>query len=299
MSTAVAEATVLDLLREGEAALLAAGLVTARVEAEWLLASVLGAGRYGAYLEPAAAPDVAQAARYRGLLARRAAREPLQHLIGFEDFHGLRLAVTPAALIPRPETEGLVEWALEHVDARAATRAADVGTGGGAIACALAAARPALSVIAIDRSPAALAVAAANAARLGLAGRVECVEGDLVEPLLARGERVPVLVANLPYLPGPSIGALEPEVARHEPRMALDGGADGTAVIRRLVALAPAALAAGGVLLLEIGMGQAGPLGALLAAAGFEGVEVRRDLCGEARYLGARRPGAPRRREPR
>ena len=291
MSAAVAEPTLLCLLREGEAVLLAAGLATARAEAEWLLAAVLGGDRYAVYLAPDRAPDVVQAARYRALLARRAAREPLQHLLGFEDFHGLRLRVTPAALVPRPETEGLVEWALEEIDLLGAARAADIGTGGGAIACALAAARPGLSVIAVDRSPAALRVAAENAARLGLAERIACREGDLVEPLASRGERVAVLVANLPYLPGWSIETLSPEVARHEPRLALDGGADGLEVIRRLVREAPAVLLDGGAVLLEIGPGQAAPLGRLLGAAGFRAVEVRRDLCGVERYVGARWPG--------
>jgi release factor glutamine methyltransferase len=291
VSSAVTGETAVDLLRQGEEVLRAAGLGTARVEAEWLLAAVLGVGRHAAYLEPDRVPGVAETARYRALLARRASREPLQHLLGFEDFHGLRLTVTPATLIPRPETEGLVQWALELIDARGLARVADIGTGSGAIACALASARPALRVVAVDRSASALAVASANAARLGLAGQIECREGDLAGPLVARGERVDLVVANLPYLPGWSIGSLAPEVARHEPRLALDGGHDGMEMIRRLVAHVPDALVSDGALLLEIGPGQARYLCGLLEAAGFEAIEVRRDLCGVERYLGARWPG--------
>jgi len=285
--------TLRDLLTEGEAALAAAGIGTARVEAEWLLARVLGAPRFAAYLEPRRALKSAAVAGYRALLARRSAREPLQHLLGHEDFHGLRLAVSPAVLIPRPETEGLVQWALERLPEERPALVADIGTGSGAIALALAAARPALQVVAVDRSPAALTVARDNRDRLGLGDRVEFLEGDLLEPLIARGTRVDLLVANLPYVPGWSIDTLAIEVARHEPRLALDGGPDGMGVIGRLLAQAHEALRPGASLLLEIGPGQAGPLGASLSPLGFEAVETRADLSGVVRYLAGRWPGVP------
>jgi release factor glutamine methyltransferase len=290
--TAVASsATLGELLREGEAALSAAGIGTARVEAEWLLARVLNTSRFGAYLDLARSLPPSDAAGYRALLARRSAREPLQHLLGHEDFHGLRFAVSPAVLIPRPETEGLVEWALDRLPAEDAAVLADVGTGSGAIACALATARPAIRVLAIDQSSAALEIARDNVDRLDLADRVVLLEGDLLEPVIERGARVDLLVANLPYVPGWSIETLAVEVARHEPRLALDGGPDGMALIRRLVEQAPAALRAGASVLLEIGPGQSVPLAACLEARGFDRVEVRSDLCGVIRYLGARWPG--------
>jgi release factor glutamine methyltransferase len=212
--------------------------------------------------------------------------------LGHEDFYGLRLTVSPSVLIPRPETEGLVEWALDRLPADREAIAADVGTGSGAIACAIATARPAITVLAVDRSPAALDIARDNVGRLGLTGRVVLLEGDLVEPMLERGARVDLLVANLPYVPGWSIETLAVEVARHEPRIALDGGPDGMAVLRRLIDRAPDALRPPGAVLLEIGPGQSGALAAHLAARGFTDIEARSDLCGVVRYLGARWPAA-------
>jgi release factor glutamine methyltransferase len=281
-------ATAGAALREGCAALDAAGLERPREDAEWLLAAVLGAQRFAPYLEPRReiAPD--QLERYRAMLARRADREPLQYVLGFEDFCGIRLEVTPDVLIPRPETEGLVEWALEILPERRAARVADIGTGSGAIACALASRRPALRVVAVDCSPAALAVAARNVRAHGLGDRVVLVAGDLVAPLAPAIARFDLIVANLPYLRSGGIGSLPPEIAHWEPRRALDGGPDGLGALRRLVIEAPRALAAGGSLLLEIGDDHAGPLASLMAAEGFSGIRSRRDLNGVERYVAGR-----------
>src|SRR4030095_14162019 len=142
----------------GMALLQAAEPAAARRDAEWLLAGILGVRRFDVYLDPARELSIDEAARYLGRTQRRAAGEPLQHLLGFEEFHGLRLAVGPAVLIPRPETEGLVQWAIEVLGERADALVADVGTGSGAIACALAARVPGLRVLALDWSPAAPAV---------------------------------------------------------------------------------------------------------------------------------------------
>ena len=182
MTGAVAAPTVPTLLREGMAVLQASGPAAARREAEWLLAGVLGVGRFDVYLEPARELSTDEARRYLALLRRRAAGEPLQHLLGFEEFYGLRVAVSPAVLIPRPETEGLVQWAIEILGAKAKADAlvADVGTGSGAIACALAARVPGLRVLALDCSPAALAVAADNVRAHGLEDRVQLAVGDLL-----------------------------------------------------------------------------------------------------------------------
>jgi release factor glutamine methyltransferase len=278
------------MLREGMALLQAAGPAAARREAEWLLAGVLGVGRFDVYLEPARELATDEARRYLALLRRRAAGEPLQHLIGFEEFHGLRLAVSPAVLIPRPETEGLVQWAIEVLETRADALVADVGTGSGAIACALAARVPGLRVLALDCSPAALAVAADNVRAHGLEDRVQLAVGDLLAPLSERDVRVDLVVANLPYLPSVLIRSLPDEVAAWEPRLALDGGPDGMALPRRLVGDAPGVLGPGGSLLMEIGEEQAGSVASLMAAEGFGGIRSRRDLNGVERYVAGQWP---------
>lgn len=291
MSTAVTPATVLELLREGVERLTAAGLPTSRQDAEWLLASLLGLERFGLYVEPRRPVEAATGERYRQLLARRERHEPLQYLLGFEDFHGLRLRVTPDVLIPRPETEGLVAWALEHLIESPQARVADVGTGSGAIACALAVAAPGIRVWGIDSSPAALAVAAANVRALGLAARVRLVAGDCLAGLGSSPGGVDHVVANPPYLPSGLIERLPEEVARFEPREALDGGPDGLRVIRRLVEQAAIALRPGGWLLMEIGEEQAGAVASLMAAEGFERLASRTDLRGVERYIAGRLPG--------
>lgn len=291
MTTVLSVLSVGVLLRESVRRLEAASSPSARRDAEWLLAAVLGVERFRLYVEPAQEVAPSVAARVRALVERRAAHEPLQHLLGFEDFRGLRLRVTPDVLIPRPETEGLVEWALETLAPLPRPVAADVGTGSGAIACALAAACPALEVLAIDASLAALAVATANVRALGLARRVRIVAGDLLAPLAALAGGLDMIVANPPYLSSASLPALPPEVARFEPRLALDGGPDGLRVIRRIVAEAPGVLRRGGALVMEIGEEQAGGVASLLAAEGFSGIVARRDLRGVERYIAGRLGG--------
>jgi release factor glutamine methyltransferase len=304
VTTALTAATARGLLAEGARRLAEAGLPTARQDAEWLLAAVLGLERFAFYVEPEQAVVEAAGRRFRALVARRADHEPLQHLLGYEDFRGLRLRVTPDVLIPRPETEGLVEWALELLNEDDAMSAdwgragaisrppliMDIGTGCGAIACALAAARPDARVLATDTSPAALAVAEGNVRALGLADRVRVVAGDLLEPLAGEPGRLDMIVANAPYLPSGILPSLPREVFAFEPRQALDGGPDGMDVIRRLLTAAPAALRPGGRLVLEIGEDQAGPLAALMAAGGFVDVASRDDLHGIPRYLAGRLP---------
>jgi release factor glutamine methyltransferase len=328
VTTALTPATTRGLLAEGARRLVEAGLPTARQDAEWLLATVLGVDRFGLYLEPERAVDEAAGSRFGALVARRAAHEPLQHLLGYEDFRGLRLRVTPDVLIPRPETEGLVEWALEllkndHPMSADWGRAgaisgpplmekrqsnglapeegtagaisgpplmADIGTGSGAIACALATARPDAQVLATELAPAALAVAEDNVRALGLADRVRLLAGDLLEPLAGEPGRLDLIVANLPYLPSGILPSLPREVSTFEPRAALDGGPDGMAVIRRLLTAAPAALRPGGRLVLEIGEEQAGPLAALMVTQGLVEIATRDDLRGVVRYLAGRVP---------
>jgi len=285
-------ATTLALLHEAGGILSAAGHEDPRQNAEWLLAGVLGVHRFRIYLDSAHEPSAAEARRFLDLVERRAGGEPLQHLLGYEDFHGLRLAVGPDVLIPRPETEGLVDWALETMDGVATAVIADVGTGSGAIACALATMLANATVLGVDCSAAALAVAAKNAQAHGVGDRVRMVHGDLVDPLVALGITVDLVVANLPYLPTATMSTLPAEVAQWEPRQALDGGPGGLAVIRRLVAGAPAVMAPGAALLMEIGEDQAGPIASLMAAEGFVRIESRRDLNRVERYIGGRWGGA-------
>ena len=282
------ERTVPALLTRGAAVLEAAGIGPARAEAEWLLAGLLDVERFALYLDPQrrlASPTVS---RYLAQLERRAAREPLQYLLGWEEFHGLRLAVTPDVLVPRPETEGLVAWALEALAERPEPVVADLGTGSGAIACAIAQAAPRAEVLAVELSGGALAVASRNVRALGLATRVRLLAGDLFAPLGSIPASLDLVVTNPPYLPSAVIASLPPEVSRHEPRAALDGGPDGLAVIRRIVAGAPAVLRPAGLLLMEIGEEQAGPVASLMAAEGFSGIRARRDLHGVERYIGGR-----------
>ena len=165
---------------------------------------------------------------------------------------------------------------------------ADLGTGSGAIACAIARALPAAEVLAVDVSVGALAVASRNVRALSLSSRVRLLAGDLFAPLGSLSASLDLVVANPPYLPSAVIPSLPPEVSRHEPRAALDGGPDGMAVIRRVVAGAPPVLKPGGWLLMEIGEEQAGPLASLMAAEGFSGIRARRDLNGIERYIGGR-----------
>jgi release factor glutamine methyltransferase len=201
--------------------------------------------------------DAEATARFRAVVERRATHEPVQHLLGYEEFRGLRIGVTPDVLIPRPETEGLVERALELLADRAGAIVADIGTGSGAIACALASARPDLEVLAVDRSLGALSVASENVRGLGLAARVRLVAGDLFGPLGSLGGSLDMIVANPPYLPSGIIQTLPVEVERFEPHLALDGGPDGLRVLRRLVAQTPRFLRPGAWLLMEIGEEQA------------------------------------------
>lgn len=273
-------------------ALARAGVSTPGPDAEWLLAGALGVRRARALtlLDGPLAPPVAS--RFREMVRRRAAREPLQQVLGWEEFRGLRFSVTPAVLVPRPETERLVELALERLPPPGPRprRVADVGTGSGCIAGAVAHARPDARVLATDASPAAAALARANLEALGLTGRVLVVRADLLGPVAGGG--LDLIVANPPYLPTAELAGLAPEVRVHEPRAALDGGPDGLAVIRRLVPEARRALGPGGWLVLETAGGpQAGQVAALLAGAGFGPVQVRPDLPGVERFVAGRAPG--------
>jgi len=288
MSAAVTSgaATFRAQLDAASTTLEAAGVQTARVDAEWLLAGLLGIGRAGVRMDLSRVLSAPLAERYADAVRRRARREPLQRILGWEDFLGLRIRLTEAVLVPRPETEALVEWALTLLPPPGPRRllALDLGTGSGCIACALAAGRSDLDVVALDVSLAAAAVARDNARALDLAPRVRVVVADLLEGV--RDLSADLIVSNPPYLPTGLVAGLEPEVRSHEPRIALDGGADGLALIRRLAAVGRTCLRRAGVLVVETAGGaQAAAAASLLRGAGFQSVAVRADLAGVDRFV--------------
>jgi release factor glutamine methyltransferase len=250
----------------------------ARLEAELLLAHVLGRPRSWLFAHPEAPLSQAQADAFDALLARRARGEPVAHLVGHRAFWRLDLAVTADTLVPRPETELLVELALERIPPDEAVDVLDLGTGTGAVALAIAQERPRARVAAVDASEAALRVARANAVAHGLA-HVEFLHSDWFAAVA--GRRFAVVVGNPPYL-----GGDDPHLAgelRNEPRCALVAGEDGLDAIRRIVVDARQAVGGGGVLLLEHGQSQGPAVRALFAAAGWHGVETHRYLEGRDR----------------
>jgi release factor glutamine methyltransferase len=269
---AAATAPAREALGAATDALRAAGVDSPRLDAELLLAAATGWDRARLAAEPEASIEPAAGRAFGTMVRRRVAREPVAYILGRRGFRNIELAVDRRALIPRPETELLVEIALER---RPAT-VLDVGTGCGAVALAIAAELPDAAVTATDSSAGALELAAENAARLGLASRVELLAGTL-----PRGRRFDLLVANLPYVPAPEWERLVPEITRYEPRAALEAGGDGLDAIRDLVAARPDCDA----IALEVGAGQAPAVAAQVAEAGFGDVAARRDLAGTERVV--------------
>ena len=260
----------------------------ARLDAQHLLAHCLGQTRAWLFAHDDAALSADQTAAWAAQLARLADAVPLAYLLGEHEFHGLRLAITPDVLVPRADTATLVDWALALLPGRREPRLIDLGTGSGAIALALARARPMAAVTATDVSPAALALARRNAAALGLS--VQWRLGHWWQALVSNEgppERFDIAMANPPY-----IAATDPHLPalRHEPTLALTPGGDGLSAIRQIVAGAPQHLHIDGWLLLEHGYDQCEPVCALLEQAGFTDVQSRRDLGGQWRCSGGRRP---------
>lgn len=253
------------------------------ITAQALLAHVTGRGRSWLLAHPEARLGEEEAARFSALLARAAAGEPLAHLVGEREFCGLPFTITPDVLIPRPETESLVEAVLDwaHRHSKPTLSIVDVGTGSGAIAIALAVMLPLARVAAVEISEEALEIARYNAERYEVAARIHFVQGDLLNDLTGPFD---VIVANLPYINHEELSALE--VGRWEPRVALDGGPDGLDLIRALLRQAPSRLARGGLLLLEIGYDQGERVVSLCRAA-FPGatVTLRPDLAGLDRVV--------------
>ncbi len=274
MTGAATAGSVRDALGGATDALAAAGVGTPRLDAEVLLAAATGRSRARLVTGSEEGVPPVDGRRFAEMVRRRLRREPVAYILGRKGFRSIELAVDRRVLIPRPETELLVELAL----ALEPRRVLDVGTGSGAVALAIADELPACEVVASDTSAPALEVARANAKRLGLAERVELFEAMLPpEP----GD-LDLIVANLPYVAESGWGGLEPEVTQWEPREALLAGPDGLDVLRTAI---PALAAVAPALALEVGAGQAGAVGELLFGAGFATVESRPDLAGIPRVV--------------
>jgi release factor glutamine methyltransferase len=276
--TAVAQAqwTIEAVLRWATDDFRARGIDAARLDAELLLSKALETTRLRLVLDAKRPLLPAELERMRELVRRRRAREPIAYILGHREFYGRNFRVDARALVPRPDTETLVDVALERTRATSMSmRALDLCTGSGCVAITLARERPTCFVVATDVSADALPVARENALRLG-AYNVAFREGDLFAPLEV-GWRFDLVVANPPYIPTADLASLDADVRDFEPRLALDGGPDGLGLLRRVVAGAGAWLVPGGVLAVEVGAGEAPAVVGLFEGAGFVEVQARRD----------------------
>lgn len=260
------------------------GIESARLDAELLIAKALGIDRVGLYLDLDRPLGREERDAVRELIARRREREPVAYILKHKDFFGRRFTVDSSVLVPRPDTEVLVERALELMPQEAEVTVLDVGTGSGAIAVTLAAERPQANVHATDASAAALNVARSNAKALGVAERIEFVEGDLFAGL-PPGLRYDVIVSNPPYIPDVDVASLQPEIAKYEPREALLGGEDGLGFFRRILQEAGKWSQEGAHLLFEVGESQAEAVRALGDAAGWQWQATHLDLNGTPRVV--------------
>ena len=245
--------TIREVLEWATQDFAARGIESPRLDAELLVAKALGTDRIGLYLDLNRPLVDRERSEIRPLVARRREREPVAYILGHRDFYGRRFKVTPDVLIPRPDTEILVEHALECIPDDAACRVLDVGTGSGAVAVTIAAERPLAIVTATDISEAALAVAASNAEQLEVSARVRFEQADL----LRGADQYDVIVSNPPYVARPEIETLQTEIREHEPATALEAGEDGLDVVRALLAATEPVTASGAQMLIEIGVGQA------------------------------------------
>jgi release factor glutamine methyltransferase len=282
---------VADVLRQGAQRLVSAGMKSGRLDAEILLGHVLDRTREQLVLMANEPISRTQWSAYEQLLARRLEREPVAYITETREFWSLDFCVTPAVLIPRPETERLVEIALSlagKVGDSQCLRIVDLGTGSGAIAVALARELPRAKICAVDLSAAALAVARRNAARHGVEHRINFVGGDLLDAI-STGPGFHLVVGNPPYIPSGQIFALEPEVGRWEPRAALAGGIDGLDCYRRIAAEAFSCIVPGGGLAVEIGADMAKNVVALFQSArSWNDIAVHQDYAGNDRVVVAR-----------
>lgn len=272
-----------DAVTAAQRRLAEAGVTEPRLDAQVLLGHVLGCGREGVVAHPERWLDAAERGRFEALVAGRAARRPVAQLVGEREFWSLPFEVTPDTLTPRPDSETVVAAVLARLPDRGARlRILDLGTGTGCLLLALLSELPGAEGTGVDRSPAALAVARRNADRLGLGARSRLLQGSWGEALAGPFD---VVVANPPYVPDGVIEALEPEVARFEPRGALAGGADGLDAYRAILPDLPRLLADSGFAVLEVGDGQADAVAAIARASRLGVAETHLDLAGKARCV--------------
>lgn len=285
--------TIGDALHQGSAHLREAGVGSGNIEAALLLSMATGLDRLGLINYMSRELSAGELTEFEALINRRSKREPLQHITGKTEFMGLEFEVSPAVLVPRPDTEILVEAVLdieEGEGSREDVLIADMGTGSGAIAVSLASYLQYAKVIAVELSPEAAAIAEANIERHEVGDRVELVLGDGLAPLQAYAGKLSYLVSNPPYIPQEDIPGLEPEVRDFEPRMALTPpGDDPLLWYKRFASEAGALLQPGGMLAVEVGIHQAEPVKALLEAHGWQDISVHSDLGGIERVVTARR----------
>lgn len=273
-----------DTLQQARARLAAAGIETARLDAELLLAQAMGTSRAVLLLgQDRLAVDGPSERRFAALLARRLKREPVAHILGMREFWSLEFKVSPATLIPRPDSETLVEAGLQATAQQAQPRILDLGVGSGCLLIALLHERREARGVGVDASAAALAVARANGAHLGVDGRIDWRQGDWFAAVSA-DERFDLIVCNPPYIPSTDMAGLAPDVADFEPASALDGGADGLDPYRILLPRVGRHLAPGGVALFEFGVGQGAALLDMAQNAGLAATLIP-DLSGRARCL--------------
>jgi release factor glutamine methyltransferase len=287
------ETPIGDALRGASRFLLQAGVGSGNLDASLLLGKVTGLDRLHLLQHVGRALQDDERSAYLELVARRSTREPLQYILGTTEFMGLELEVTSDVLIPRGDTETLVEAVLDHEESlgpRAAALFADIGTGSGAISVALASYVKYFRGLAVDLSAGAARVARRNLARHALDERVTVIEGDGLVPLEGWAGQVDYLVSNPPYIASELADTLEPEVRDHEPHEALFPGEDALLWYRRFAGQGARLLRPGGVLAVEVGEGQAPDVEELLVAAGWTVLETRKDLGGIARVVVARRP---------
>ncbi|MGB9866300.1 MAG: peptide chain release factor N(5)-glutamine methyltransferase [Bacillota bacterium] len=293
--------SIREALEMGISRLKARGIASAAADCSLLLAKAMGWDRYRVLAEPRCSVAPAAMELYRGFIARREQFEPVQYILGEQEFMGLSFQVSPAVLIPRPETETLVEGVIEFLSRceEAQPLVAEPCTGSGCIAVSLAKFLPSCQVVASDVSQEALEVAKRNAQRHAVLDRVELLWGDMLEPIVQRGlqRQVVVVVCNPPYVPEPHLSQLPEEVRLYEPELALNGGPDGLRYYRTLASQAPQLLRPGGMLAVEVDSEKARDVVDILGAAGcFSRIEVRKDLAGLDRVVLARTSRRKRRR---
>ncbi|TNE67515.1 MAG: peptide chain release factor N(5)-glutamine methyltransferase [Alphaproteobacteria bacterium] len=283
----MSERAIAPILKTATGRLVAAGHDTARLDTEVLLSHVLGMSRLNMLSRQDRLLTDAEAEAFEAFIRRREGGEPVAYITGEREFWSLSFKVSPDTLIPRPDTETLVETVLNR--AVAPRHILDLGTGTGCILLSLLHEDGCVQGVGVDLSPGAVALARENAAALGLSARVQFLESDWFSAVVAPAGGFDVVVSNPPYIPSPDLAGLMRDVRDHEPASALDGGPDGLAPYRLIAEQAPGYLASGGLLAVELGVGQADDVAAIFAAAGFGDITKSRDLGGIERIVAGKK----------